>query len=188
MNDVSLPADATNVLVLGPDGEDALELCRTTPSAPAHYLVVSFRRPAVDYAEQLRNNGDMPGAELVVIEARDDTPSNSPNNVIVRRESPTDLTAIGVQSNEFLTRWHDDGEPIVVCFDSITSLLQYAELDLAYRFLHVFTGRIHHAGARGFYHMSPDAHEETTIATIRQLFDAIVERDPGTEEYTVSEW
>lgn len=187
MIDVSLPEAATNVLVLVPDGDDAMDLCGETSGRPARFLVVSFGRPAVDYADCLRN-GSADGAEIAVIEARDDVTAEPPENVIVRRESPTDLTAIGVQSNEFVTRWRDRGEPIVVCFDSITGLLQYADLDLAYRFLHVFTGRLHHAGARGVYHMTPEAHDETTLGTIRQLFDVIVERDPDSGAYTVNEW
>jgi hypothetical protein len=66
-------------------------------------------------------------------------------------------------------------EQIAVCFNSVTSLLQYADLQRAFRFLHVVTGRVKTVGGVGHYHLDPDAHDSQTLATLKGLFDAVVE-------------
>lgn len=188
MTDIEVPESATNILILGPESDRVLELCSSTVGDPARFLVVSFTRPAEDYLDRLRTRLNGTIEELAVIEARDGASREPSATVTIRRESPRDLTAIGVQSNEFVTRWRDRTEPFIVCFDSITGLLQYADLDTAYRFLHVFTGRLHHAGGRGIYHLDPSAHDEVTTGTLRQLFDVVIEHDAASGELIVNDW
>ena len=69
----------------------------------------------------------------------------------------------------------DENEHIAVCFNSITSLLQYADLQRGFRFLHVVTGRVKTVGGVGHFHIDPDAHDAQTLATLKGLFDAVVE-------------
>lgn len=60
-------------------------------------------------------------------------------------------------------------------------MLQYADLQRTFRFLHVVTGRVKTVGGTGFYRIDPDAHDSQTMATIKGLFDAVVTReDDGT--------
>jgi hypothetical protein len=75
----------------------------------------------------------------------------------------------------------DEDEHIVFCFDGVTSLLQYADLQRAFRFLHVVTGRVKTVGGVGHYHLDPEAHDTQTLATLKGLFDAVIEvEDDGT--------
>lgn len=95
--------------------------------------------------------------------------------------SPGNLTGIGIEVVDFLEEWADADEPIAVCVHSLTPLLQYVDLKQAYKFLHVFTGRITAADAVAHYHMDPTAHDDQTVNTIKSLFDAVVEvGDDGT--------
>jgi hypothetical protein len=96
--------------------------------------------------------------------------------------SPGDLTGLGIAVSEFLGDWHGDGNETVVCFDSITTLLQYADLQRAFRFLHVLTQRSDGAGAHAHFHMDPTAHDEQTIRTITSLFDEVVEETTETAD------
>lgn len=178
MDNVALPDDATNVLLLTDEGDEALSICVGTVTAATRFLAVSYTRWASEYADRLA--GVSP-AEIVVIRAQREDISSDPEGVTVCTEAPDNLTGIGVRTNEFLTRWHSGADPVVVYFDSITALLQYAELDMAYRFLHVLRSRVTHSDATGFYHLAPGAHDEATVATFKQLFDTVLLReDDGT--------
>jgi hypothetical protein len=85
--------------------------------------------------------------------------------------SPSDLTGLGIQIGEFLSEW---SAPTVLCFDSLTSMLQYVDFETAYEFLHAITGQIHASDARAHFHIDPGAHDQQQIAGITSLFDASV--------------
>lgn len=94
-------------------------------------------------------------------------------------ESPGDLTGLGITLSEFLSEKEDAS--VRLCFDSLTALLQYADLKQAFRFLHIVTGRVKSANGVGHYHLDPAAHDQQTLATIQGLFDAVVEVDDAGE-------
>ena len=94
--------------------------------------------------------------------------------------NPNDLTGLGIRITEYLQEWADTGGRTVVCFDSLTALLQYVDLRTAYEFLHVLSGRLDAVGAFAHFHMDPSAHDARTVETITSLFDAVVEIDGDT--------
>lgn len=91
--------------------------------------------------------------------------------------NPGDLTGIGIRLSERLGAWADDDARTVVCVHSLDALLQYADLQRLFRFLHVLTGRLRTIGAVAHFHLDPSAHDQQTLATLLQLFDAAVEVD-----------
>lgn len=86
-------------------------------------------------------------------------------------ENPGDLTGLGITISEYLSA-HGSTETVLT-FDSLTVLLQFVDLQRAFRFLHVLTNRVDAAGAVGHYHMDPDAHSDREVATLSSLFDAV---------------
>ncbi|WP_336133825.1 DUF7504 family protein [Natronomonas amylolytica] len=93
---------------------------------------------------------------------------------------PGDLTGIGIKMNKALSAWADDDAHTHVCFDSLTTLMQYVDTKRAFQYLHVTTKRVESAGATAHYHIDPDAHDEQTLATIESLFSDVCEYDPET--------
>lgn len=187
MIDVALPPTPTNTLVIAPAKDRPFDGLGNVATDPSRFLVVRIGRPIT--------NGSIPGLDgrddtveaVAVIDASFDPPTTADDDISIRAESPDNLTAIGVKSNEFVTEWSQRDTPIEAWFDSVSGLLQHADLDVAYRFLDVFTGRLTAVNARGLYHLSPETHDEQAVNTIRPLFDAIVERDDG-DGYVVKEW
>lgn len=90
---------------------------------------------------------------------------------------PGDLTGLGIKLNECLTAWEDDDALTAVCFDSVTTLLQYVDTRRAFRFFHVLTRRVRSLGALAHYHVDPAAHDEQTLATIEGLFSDVYDYD-----------
>lgn len=89
----------------------------------------------------------------------------------------TDLTELGIAISRFLTEWEANSNQTVVCFDSITALLQWSEMEPAFRFLHVLNARLSAASALAHFHCNRGVHPETTIGILRPLFDEVIESD-----------
>lgn len=85
---------------------------------------------------------------------------------------PADLTAVAMAVEDFLSARSAD-EP-VVCFDSLTVLLQYVDRKRAFRFLHLVTDRVAGEGGTTYVHIDPTAHADGTVETLRVLFDSVV--------------
>lgn len=88
---------------------------------------------------------------------------------------PTNLTRLGIVFTEWLAET-GDATP-VVCLHSLDALLQYVPADRLFRFLSVLSDHLQEAGAVAHVHADPAACDDATLATLRQLFGAVVERD-----------
>ena len=105
----------------------------------------------------------------------------TPNSVegdgpVVNVGSPGDLTGISMPVSRFL----DGAEDPVVLLDSVSSILQYAEQESAFRFLSVLTSNVAAGGGVGLYTFDDGVHSEQTYRTFAQLFDGRVELRGGT--------
>ena len=90
--------------------------------------------------------------------------------------SPADLTGIGIGVSEQLRRLSAAGvEDTRICFYSLSTLLMYAELETVFRFLHVLSGRVDSMAGLGLFALDPTTHEESTVNTLKQLFDGVIE-------------
>lgn len=197
-----------NVLVLAPpmsEREDTVctDLLRTVPPSEAHVLAVTMTLSPDDLIELwLRHVGAEFPAETVILSAGTGrgTPGTGtePGNPaaghgdtesvrVATVADPGDLTGLGVEITRHLDRWEDEQEAAdgdtggtsLLCFRSLSTLLQYADLKDVFRFLHTLTCRIEIGDARGHYHMDPTTHDEQTVQTLLQLFDAAVRIEDG---------
>jgi hypothetical protein len=89
--------------------------------------------------------------------------------------SVDDLAGLGVAINEFLSVWEGDGNRIVVCFDSVTTLLLNTDTERMFQFLHVLTRRVKGSGTALRYTLNPAADDDRTARTITSLFDHVVD-------------
>lgn len=92
--------------------------------------------------------------------------------------SPVDL---GVVVTEQLAAWDGDGNRSVVCFHSLTDLIERLGDPRAFRFLHVLVGRLRTFGADAHFHVDPSAHDDGTIDRLAELVDDVVEAPDGAE-------
>lgn len=90
---------------------------------------------------------------------------------------PGDLTGIGMRTTSLLGDQNERDNQLVVCLDSITTILQFAEPRRTFQFLHTMTNFLARKDAISHYHMDPEAHEKQTVAQMRQLFDEVVAVD-----------
>ena len=100
-------------------------------------------------------------------------------DLIETLSTPGDLTGLGIKLSEILKEWSTNDNHTVCCFHSLTALLQYADLQTVYKFLHVLTGRFEATAVTAHFHLDPDACDQQTVSTLTSLFDTVVEFDDG---------
>lgn len=193
-------ADASNVLLLVPSmdarNEEACTSLLTVPDpGESNVLNVTFGGSPDDRIEIWRRHvGDELPAKAAIVSVGEGNRSAVAARTGAERfedrvalefvSDPGDLTGLGMRITERLGEWDGDGNRNVACFHSLTALLQYADLERSYRFLHVLTGHFESSDTLAHYHMDPGAHDEQTINTMKTLMDAVIEVDD--EDWSVS--
>jgi hypothetical protein len=159
------------------------------PLADSNVLAVALDGDTDDVADEfLRCVGRLPDRLAVVAVGENARAPPSDDGLAVENgevstasvSSPGDLTGLGIKLSQCLSAWEGDANRTTVRFDSLTTLLQFAELKRVFRFVHVLLGRIDSANAVGYFHLDPAAHDDQTLATLRGLFDAVYELEDGT--------
>lgn len=187
---------ASNTLLSTPamtpaESDGCVSLLTDIDPADAHVIAVTYRKSAAQWRSYWTQHVGMDPAEMVIIDMNDSGPAvtsasagiddHPDRDVTEVIQSPHDLTGLGITISEYLKEWYEQNAPIVVCFDSLTALLQYVDTETVFKFLHIFTGRIQTADAIAHYHIDPEAHDDQTVHTLAQLFDAIVDADANGE-------
>lgn len=187
-------AGASNVLMLSGAGDaQADELCPqlllTDEPGQTNLLWVTYTStPDACMRSWLSHAGEQP-ADVKVVSVGDTmrsaaavqsgSPQARPIPTVDSVSNPADLTSLGIKISEQLQEWSRDGNRTVACYDSLTTALQYGDLQTLYKFLHVLTGRFETVGTTAHFHLDPAAHDEATVNTLKSLFDAVVEQRDG---------
>jgi hypothetical protein len=138
--------DESNVLVLAPSmSTETDEVCidlltRAVPEQENVLWITYTRSPDSCLQNWLSHAGERPAnlrflsvgetvrsvtATTPIQETSGDVAADA---VIDTLSNPGDLTGLGIKTSEVLQQWHGDGNKIVVCFHSLTALLQYSDV------------------------------------------------------------
>ncbi len=182
-------ADASDVLFEASRGDGGSEADTCQPffsmdsSSDQNVLLISLRQSAEDRRQAFLAGADGEPANMAIISSSDKDRQRqsgrhgggaSSGMTVKVVDDPGDLTRLGITISNVLSSWQDNHHQTLVCFDSVSTLLQYAELQRVFRFIHVLQGRLGNIGARTHYHLNPDAHDSQTEATMRSLFDGVI--------------
>jgi len=179
------------------DCEDRLCAALSTVAPPAgeRVLVVTVTDTVGDAHRRWdRQVGERPAAFAVVSvdfherggfrpDDRDATPSSTdrtpawvtPHTV----PDPADLTGLGVEISGQLAEWEATDDPVVVCLRSLTTMLQYVELEELVRFLQVLQEHLAACDAVSHFHLDPTAVDDETVRSLSHVFDRVVEATDG---------
>ena len=181
--------DATNVLLVAPEVSQPVELLfsellLSMEPIPEHVVGVMMSRSPWDFLEPWRETFPRGSSSFSFVSA------NGVSRSVSARASDADapggpdvthvddvvpLSAFGRTISDRLDE--TDPETTAVCFHSLTDLLEYVDLETAFRFLHVVLSRVRTSGARGVYHIDATVHDRETIVQLSTLFDLVVEFD-----------
>lgn len=181
----------SNVLLLaGPNANTScLELRSQASYSDENVLAVQFQPSSVNGIGSPYVSDEEAPANLAVISVGDfvrsttSTTSNDPPLPFSFEtiSDPDDLSELEAKISEWLAAWETTDNQTVVCFDSVTDLLQHVEFDDAVECLRSVMDQIRTAGAIAHYHLDATAHDQETIADVVALADAVVETDRNGE-------
>ena len=184
--------DASSVLLLAPpldtrDEETCLDLLTSVDTERSNVLCVTFGSPDDTVDSWRRREGVELPSRTTIVSVGEGSRSAVPDRTAAGQfddqvvlefvSDPGDLTGLGMRLTECLDRWSESETRNVACFHSLTALLQYADLERAYRFLHVLVGHFEASGTVAHFHMDPGAHDVQTVNTVKTLIDAVIEVD-----------
>jgi len=179
--------DAACVDLHAPDAEEFACFAVTFVDSPAERVAVWDRYAdgypsRVAFVDVEASIGGVSPADSGSHELERAVPS-SVEVTVDRVSSPGNLTRLGVAITDRLDEVTSPDRRLVVCFDSVSTLLQYASTRETFRFLQVLTDRFRVAEAVAHFHLEAGAHDEETVETLRGLFDVACEY--GDDEWTI---
>ncbi len=187
-------AEVPSVLVLGPSVEAAVDVgCkRLLGGDDRPVLAVTFTHSPHEWVARWEERAGSLPPEVVVVTTSDSFSGPSADEDLPERvtveylSSPGDLTGLGMAISKYIEQWHDADRKTALCFDSLTTLLQYDEVHNVYRFLHLITTRLSGAGAHAHFHLDPATQDRKAISTLSSTFQAVAEYDADAAEWDVS--
>ncbi len=153
-------------------------------------IMVTTREPANNVLEWFKDHKLILPLSIVGIV---DCVSRTLGGAVVENEnikiasSPVDLTGIGVKISQFFEEFlmKKNIQKTQLHINSLSTILMYSNIQTVFRFLHVFTGRIKATGALGIYVIENGMHDEQAIATLKQLFDGMIEIRSENDKYFI---
>lgn len=174
----------TNIMVIGPpmSGKDEIinSIIYNGLKNKESAVVVSTRDPGERIFNWFsQHNLDIDDSNIGIVDCVTKTLGMGAVDTekIKRASSPVDLTGIGVKISQFFEEFlmKKNIQEMRLCINSLSTILMYSNIQTVFRFLHVFTGRIKAANALGIYVVEDGMHDPQTIATLKQLFDGMIE-------------
>ncbi len=143
-------------------------------------IMVTNREPAKCVLEWFEeNNLKLPLSRVGIVDCVTKTHGGEQveSETIKIASGPIDLTCIGVKISHFFDNFFmkKNIREIQLHINSLSTMLMYSNIQTAFRFTHVFAGRIKAAGALGIYVVDSGMTDEQTIATFKQLFNGMIE-------------
>jgi hypothetical protein len=140
-------------------------------------VAVEFAVPAAAWVREWRSEvGQLPEQTLVI--TADGTGRASTSVESVRTESvasPADFTGMGMKITEAFGDWME-GHDLRLYLESLDVLMEYADTQTLYQFLHVLTNRVDAVGARARYVLDPATVSDRDVAILKTLMDGAIER------------
>lgn len=182
----------SNVLILDQTSDQCsdevcADLLRVEPYTQENVLSVTYSSSQQGRRPAWNTHSDAKPADIGLITVGDFTRSSSTQSTdgdftpgqmhVDTVPDPSDLPRLENRISKYLSAWEYTENQTVMCFRSLTDLLQHVETPQAFRFLHILTSHISCTDAVAHYHMQMDVHDEQTVETLKPLFDTVIEVD-----------
>lgn len=183
-------------LLVGPPTETVLndgclDALSVTSDGGANILLVTYvETPDKLITRLTRDHGSLPsnlgiiavGESTRSTTAQSGTQQTSTSGILTAVESPTNLSGLGIAIGTYLEEWKETDGPTMVCFNSLTALLQDIGVKTAFKFIYLLRHRLAKADATAHFHLDPTAHRDQTIVLLSEVFDTTIEPDPERRE------
>jgi KaiC/GvpD/RAD55 family RecA-like ATPase len=177
----SLPA-GTNVLVTGPamvgKREVAFRLLAAGHEAGEGVLCVTTKSSAASLLDEFeRQVPTLDPERVAVVDCSGSDSQRAIRQIATERvSSPGDLTGVSIGTAKLLKRFAERNvSDVRHGLVSISTLIQYLDIETVFKFVHIYTSRIEDTGGLGVFTLEGVAHDEKAVNTITSEFDCVIE-------------
>lgn len=184
----------TNVLVSGPPmgwtRDFALELLAAGRGLDG-ILIITTKDRAKTCIEKIEQRlPELDTDRIGVVDCSGGSDQEAIRDISTQRVgSPGDLTGISIATAKVLQQFSDqDIDDVRHGLVSVSTMLQYLNLETVFKFLHVYTRRIDDTDGLGIFTINADAHDDQVMGSVTGECDGVIdlrERDDGTRELRV---
>jgi hypothetical protein len=185
--------DASTVLVLAPtesdvDDEVCIDLLTGDDPSSRNVLSATVVQSAAERLDLWRREtGDIPPARAAIVDASwDDVSTTCGRPALLDEGDSTPLSVKSLPANaepidlgmavaRYLGAWESAPESTVFCLHSLTALLDRFDRKTVVSLVSGLNDLCADVGATGHHHLDPTAHDDEAVATLRPLYDAVVE-------------
>lgn len=188
-----LTIDRLSTLVLSPSKTTLAGVWegveRLTEVETSNVLLVVYGHSPGAVRDAWRDQVDGDPARLGVIGVgasdRDDggeSVSTEGTDVLSVVRDPSDASDLGVAISLYLQDWATGDARTVLGFHSLTDMLDHVDAETTFRLLHVLGHRLADTETSGRFYLDPSVVEETTVGTLRPVFNDVIEREAPADE------
>lgn len=156
---------AVQLLAAGHDEGDGILCVTTSKNAESFLEMVERHIPTLDRER------------IGIVDCSGSEDQRTIEQIVTERvSSPSDLTGISIGTAKLLQRFSaQDISEVRHGLVSISTLIQYLELDTVFKFLHIYTTRINDTGGLGVFTVDKTSHDPQTLSTIASEYDGVLE-------------
>lgn len=177
----ALPAGA-NLLVTGPamvgKRETALRLLAAGHESGEGILCVTTSDTAASLLKEFEHHiPDFDRERVAIVDCSGSDDRQTIEEIATEQvSSPSDLTGISIGTAKLIRLFsNDDVQNIRHGLVSVSTLIQYLDLNTVFKFLHIYTSRIEDTNGLGIFTLDNVSHDEQTTNTITSEFDYVLE-------------
>lgn len=173
-------ASGTNIAIVGPSmsgkREFALRLLAAGYETGDGILCITTDSATRVFDDLERHVGSLDRKQIGIIDCSGSDSRRLIEEMTESVSSPGDLTGISIGAAKLSKRFHNRGiSDIRYGLISISTLLQYLDGNMVFKFLHVYTNRVSGTDGLGIYTLNDDTHEPHVVNTILGQFDGVIE-------------
>lgn len=169
----------TNVVVVGPSLSGkralALELLAAGYEDGEGILCITTMRSKHIYDDLKRYVPSLEERRIGVVDCSGSASRSAIQEMTESVPSPGDLTGISIGTAKLFKQFNRKGiSDIRYGLISVSTLLQYIDINTVFKFLHIYTTRVSETDGLGIYTLNDDTHDPTTVNTIKSQFDVVI--------------
>lgn len=182
--DLARVKGSTSVLVLGREMEDSVkqacnELLQPENPAESIILKISYHFSPTEIADRWQEHNPDSQSKVYGVSITDSSVSSKQSygdQFSFKTVRAGDLTGLGMKINQIVGEVSTDTPTLLVCVDSLDSMLMYNDKQSVYRFIRTISNFLSSNNAEVHFHLDPSQHDDV-VNTLKSAFNAIVEMD-----------
>ena len=155
------------------------QLLEPERSSETGIIKVSYHFSPTEIADRWLENNSESQDHIYCLSVTDSSISQArtgKENVSFATSRADDLTGLGMKLNQIVDEMSDNTSELLVCLDSLDSMMMYTDEQTVYRFMRTISNYLASNDARVHFHLDPH-HNDKLVDALRSAVNAVIEVD-----------